>query len=227
MNDTKDKNGQLLSDTERLTPIGRFVRKTSLDELPQLLNVIIGDMSLIGPRPLLVEYLSLYNAEQARRHNVRLGITGWAQVNGRNAISWEEKFRLDVWYVDNISFRLDLKILIKTVQKVFIREGINAEGEATMSKFKGIPMTKKLAIVGAGGHGKVVAELRGWEDIHFFDDSSITKKIHKKWLIKGTFNQLCSILQDYDGVIVAISNNQVRQSMLMILQKFILMHLLV
>lgn len=137
MNDNKDENGQLLSDAERLTPIGKFVRKTSLDELPQLLNVIKGDMSLIGPRPLLVEYLPLYNAEQARRHNVRPGITGWAQVNGRNAISWEEKFRLDVWYVDNISFGLDLKILIKTVQKVFIREGINAAGEATISKFTG------------------------------------------------------------------------------------------
>lgn len=120
-----------------LSPIGKFVRKTSLDEIPQLLNVIKGDMSLIGSRPLLVEYLPLYNQEQARRHEVRPGITGWAQVNGRNAISWEEKFKLDVWYVDNLSFLLDLKIFFKTIKKVFIREGISAEGEATMSKLTG------------------------------------------------------------------------------------------
>lgn len=137
MNDKKDKEGNLLHDSERLTSIGSFVRKTSLDEIPQLINVIKGDMSLIGPRPLLVQYLPLYNSHQARRHEVRPGITGWAQVNGRNAISWEEKFNLDVWYVDHLSLTLDLKIFFKTIKKVFIREGINAEGQATTEAFKG------------------------------------------------------------------------------------------
>jgi undecaprenyl phosphate N,N'-diacetylbacillosamine 1-phosphate transferase len=137
MSDRRDMNGQLLPDSERLTTAGRIVRKTSLDEIPQLLNVIKGDMSLIGPRPLLVEYLPLYSLEQARRHEVRPGITGWAQVNGRNAIGWDEKFRLDVWYVDNISFALDLRILLLTVKKVLYSDGISQEGQATMEKFKG------------------------------------------------------------------------------------------
>lgn len=137
MNDKKDSSGNLLSDTERLTPIGRIVRKTSLDELPQLLNVIKGDMSLIGPRPLLVEYLPLYSEEQRRRHSIRPGITGWAQVNGRNAISWQEKFNLDVWYVDNISFKIDVRIILLTVLKVFKSEGINSSTSTTMEKFEG------------------------------------------------------------------------------------------
>lgn len=137
MNDKKDSEGNLLTDAERLTTIGRFVRKTSLDELPQLFNVLKGDMSLIGPRPLLVQYLPLYNAEQKKRHDVRPGITGWAQVNGRNAISWEQKFAYDVWYVDNCSFLLDIKIVVLTLKKVFVREGISQEGHATMETFKG------------------------------------------------------------------------------------------
>jgi undecaprenyl phosphate N,N'-diacetylbacillosamine 1-phosphate transferase len=137
MNDKKDVHGNLLSDAERLTPIGAFVRKTSLDEIPQLINVLKGDMSLIGPRPLLVQYLPLYNEEQKRRHEVRPGITGWAQVNGRNAISWQQKFDYDVWYVENISLMLDIKILFLTVKKVFIREGISQEGQATTEAFKG------------------------------------------------------------------------------------------
>ncbi|MFC0317910.1 MULTISPECIES: sugar transferase [Olivibacter] len=137
MNDRRDQAGNLLPDAERLTAIGSFVRRTSLDEIPQLLNVIKGDMSLVGPRPLLVEYLPLYNAEQKRRHDVRPGITGWAQVNGRNAISWQQKFAYDVWYVDNLSFSLDLRIIWMTIMKVFRREGINAEGEATVERFKG------------------------------------------------------------------------------------------
>lgn len=137
MNDKKDSNGNLLSDAERLTALGAFVRKTSLDEIPQLLNVLKGDMSLIGPRPLLVQYLPLYNKNQARRHEVRPGITGWAQVNGRNAISWNQKFDYDVWYVENISFTLDVKIFFLTAKKVFIREGISQEGQATMEPFKG------------------------------------------------------------------------------------------
>jgi undecaprenyl phosphate N,N'-diacetylbacillosamine 1-phosphate transferase len=137
MNDKKDVNGNLLSDGERLTPIGSFVRKTSLDEIPQLFNVLKGDMSLIGPRPLLVHYLDLYSDFQNRRHAVRPGITGWAQVNGRNAISWDKKFEYDVWYVDHLSFILDVKILFKTVLKVIKSEGINAADAATIEPFNG------------------------------------------------------------------------------------------
>lgn len=137
MSDKRDTNGELLPDSERLSFFGKILRSSSLDELPGLFNVLAGDMSLVGPRPLLAEYLPLYNEEQARRHEVRPGITGWAQVNGRNAISWEEKFHLDIWYVDNQSFYLDLRILLLTLKKVVIREGINAKGEATMSMFKG------------------------------------------------------------------------------------------
>jgi len=137
MNDRRDASGKLLPDVQRLTRVGKFVRSTSLDEIPQLLNVIKGDMSLIGPRPLLVQYLPLYDETQRRRHEVRPGITGWAQVNGRNAISWEQKFAYDVWYVDHISLSLDLKILLKTIRKVFIREGISSDTSATMEPFKG------------------------------------------------------------------------------------------
>lgn len=137
MNDKKDANGNLLPDKDRLTKIGSFVRKTSLDEIPQLLNVIKGDMSLIGPRPLLVSYLALYNEKQKQRHNVRPGITGWAQVNGRNAISWQQKFEYDVWYVDNVSLTLDFKIALMTIKKIFISEGVSQKGEATVKYFKG------------------------------------------------------------------------------------------
>lgn len=138
MTDARGADDALLPDAERLTPFGRFLRATSLDELPELWNVLKGDMSLVGPRPLLMEYLPLYSPEQARRHTVRPGVTGWAQVNGRNAISWEEKFALDVWYVDHQSLALDLKILWLTVKKVLLREGISAVGEATMGKFTGV-----------------------------------------------------------------------------------------
>lgn len=137
MRDAIGPDGQPLPDAERMTPFGSFLRSASLDELPELWNVLKGDMSLVGPRPLLMEYLPLYSPEQARRHEVRPGVTGWAQINGRNALSWEEKFRLDVWYVDNQSFWLDLKILALTVKKVFVREGISAAGEATAAKFTG------------------------------------------------------------------------------------------
>lgn len=137
MNDRKDRHGNLLPDNERLTTIGRFVRKTSLDEIPQLLNVIKGDMSLVGPRPLLPEYLPLYSKQQNRRHEVRPGITGWAQVNGRNAISWDAKFEYDVWYVENVSFMTDLRILWKTLLKVIRSEGINSGRDITMPKFTG------------------------------------------------------------------------------------------
>lgn len=137
MTDARDNSGGLLPDAKRLTLFGKFLRSSSLDELPELWNVLKGDMSLVGPRPLLMEYLPLYSPEQARRHNMRPGITGWAQVNGRNALSWDDKFKLDVWYVDNRSLRLDMKILWLTVRKVLVREGISAAGEATMSKFTG------------------------------------------------------------------------------------------
>lgn len=137
MNDKKGANGDLLSDAERLTPIGAFVRKTSLDEIPQLINVLKGNMSLIGPRPLLPQYLPLYNEEQKRRHEVKPGITGWAQVNGRNAISWKKKFELDVYYVNNLSFVLDVKIFFLTIKKVFVREGISQEGQVTAEAFNG------------------------------------------------------------------------------------------
>lgn len=137
MLDAADKQGNPLPDGQRMSPFGSFLRSTSLDELPELWNVLKGEMSLVGPRPLLMEYLPLYSIEQYRRHEVRPGVTGWAQVNGRNAISWEDKFKLDVWYVDNRSFLLDLKILFLTLKKVLVREGISGDGEATMSKFTG------------------------------------------------------------------------------------------
>lgn len=137
MNDKKNSDGNLLPDEQRLTKIGRLVRSLSLDELPQLLNVIKGDMSLVGPRPLLVHYLPLYNEQQKKRHTVRPGITGWAQVNGRNAINWQKKFEFDVYYVENISLNLDLKIILMTIKKVFIREGINAGENIPMEEFKG------------------------------------------------------------------------------------------
>lgn len=137
MKDAYDENGVSLPDSERLTPFGLKLRSTSLDELPSLWNVFKGDMSMVGPRPLLVEYLPLYSVEQARRHNVKPGITGWAQVNGRNAISWEDKFKLDIWYVDSHSLWLDIKIILLTVKKVVVRDGISADGVATMTKFTG------------------------------------------------------------------------------------------
>ena len=137
MKDATDTSGNLLPDSMRMTAFGKMLRSSSLDELPELWNVLKGDMSLVGPRPLLMEYVPLYNKEQTRRHEMRPGITGWAQINGRNAISWEEKFQLDVWYVDNHSIWLDLKILLLTLKKVFIKEGISADGEVTMTKFTG------------------------------------------------------------------------------------------
>lgn len=139
MNDKKDSDGNLLPDYQRITKTGNFIRKNSLDEIPQLLNVIKGDMSIVGPRPLLISYLPLYNKVQARRHDVKPGITGWAQVNGRNAISWEQKFEYDVWYVDHISFKTDVTIILMTISKVFKREGISASENVTMEMFKGTP----------------------------------------------------------------------------------------
>ena len=137
MTDERDADGNLLPDAERLPPVGRFVRSTSIDELPQLINVLKGDMALIGPRPLLVQYLPLYSKEQARRHEVRPGITGWAQCHGRNSISWTEKFKLDVWYVDHCSLITDIKVIFITIKKVLLRDGISQEGQATMEPFNG------------------------------------------------------------------------------------------
>ncbi|MCM3403623.1 sugar transferase [Cytobacillus oceanisediminis] len=144
MTDERDENGNLLPDEERITPLGQMLRKFSIDELPQLFNVVKGDLSLVGPRPLLMEYLELYSPEQERRHEVRPGITGWAQVNGRNTISWEEKFKLDVWYVNHQSFFLDIKIIFLTVYKVFKREGISQQGHVTIEKFSGHKAGKPL-----------------------------------------------------------------------------------
>jgi lipopolysaccharide/colanic/teichoic acid biosynthesis glycosyltransferase len=143
MTDARDGDGRLLPDAARLPPFGLWLRATSLDELPELWNVLRGEMSLVGPRPLLVEYLPLYSAEQARRHELRPGLTGWAQINGRNALSWDEKFRLDLWYVDHRTFRLDLKIIALTLVRVFRREGISATGDPTMSRFTGTPVPEK------------------------------------------------------------------------------------
>lgn len=137
MSDERDENGELLPDEQRMTPVGTFIRKSSIDELPQLINVLKGDISLVGPRPLLMEYLPLYNDEQKKRHNVKPGITGWAQVNGRNAISWDEKFKLDVWYAENQSFKLDMYIIYKTVINILQRKDINAPNHVTAEKFKG------------------------------------------------------------------------------------------
>ena len=144
MTNEVDENGLLLPDKDRLTTLGKFLRSTSLDELPEILNVLRGDMSIVGPRPLLMEYLDRYSSEQARRHDVKPGLTGWAQINGRNAITWDEKFKLDVWYVDNQSILLDIKIIVVTIKKVLNREGISHDGEATMSKFNPGSIKRKV-----------------------------------------------------------------------------------
>lgn len=211
MRDAVDANGNPLPDEERMTPFGSFLRSSSLDELPGLWNVFKGDMSLVGPRPLLMEYLPLYSAEQYRRHEVRPGLSGWAQVNGRNAISWEDRFNLDVWYVDNRSFWLDIKIIFLTVKKVVVRDGISAEGEATMSKFVGTSKPQ-LAILGASGHGKVVAdtaELLGYECV-FFDDAYPEKQTNEVWAIVGNSAELYERLPEFAGVAVAIGDNAIR-----------------
>lgn len=212
MKDAYDENGNPLPNELRFTPFGNFLRSTSLDELPELWNVLKGDMSLVGPRPLLVEYLPLYNEHQARRHEVRPGITGWAQVNGRNAISWEQKFDFDVWYVNNQSFWLDLKILFLTIKKVFVREGVNNSESVTMPRFSG-NKKKKIAILGASGHGKVlaeIAELTGWQEIDFYDDAWPSLKENGVWKVVGNTDLLIEKAKDYEGVIVGIGNNKVR-----------------
>jgi sugar O-acyltransferase (sialic acid O-acetyltransferase NeuD family) len=171
MTDARDDLGNLLGDDQRLTGFGKFLRASSLDELPELWNVLIGEMSLIGPRPLKVRYLPMYSPEQARRHDVRPGITGWAQVNGRNGVDWDERFRLDVWYVDRVTFWLDLKILCKTAATILFRKGITAEGHVTMPDFEG---SKKVVVIGAGGHGKVVVstlQAAGYDVTSIYDNN--------------------------------------------------------
>lgn len=203
MKNTKDINGHLLPDELRLTKLGTLIRKTSLDEIPQLINVLKGEMSFVGPRPLLTDYVHLYSPIQIRRHEVKPGITGWVQVNGRNAIDWEKKFKLDVWYVDNVSFWLDLKVLLLTVQKVLKSEGISAANSATNEPFRG---NNQLLVFGAGGHAKVVVDCIEQEGKYFikelFDDAIVNQFI-------GNYKiNLREIGKDYNSLnaIVAIGN---------------------
>lgn len=211
MRDALDSDGIPLPDSERLTPFGKKLRAASLDELPELWNVLKGDMSLVGPRPLLMGYLPLYNEFQNRRHEMKLGVTGWAQVNGRNALSWDEKFACDIWYIDHFSFWLDMKILFLTVKKVFIKEGISAEGEATMPPFTG---NCKLAVIGAGGHGKVVAELAAalgtYGEIVFLDDRA-QGSINGFPVIGTTLLLENSLSPEQFDIAVAVGNNRIRR----------------
>lgn len=208
MNDKKDKEGKLLSDAERLTTVGAFVRKTSLDEIPQLLNVIMGNMSLIGPRPLLMQYMHLYSPYQNRRHEVKPGITGWAQVNGRNAIDWETKFDLDVFYVHNISFLLDVKIIFKTIKKILVREGINAENVATIEPFSG---NTDVVVFGCGGHSKVVIDIlleeKKYQIKAVFDDNPTIQSLYG---FKVSLRPNVGSIQD-KNCIIAIGNNTTRK----------------
>lgn len=211
MRDAIDKDGNPLPDSERLTDFGKKLRAASLDELPELWNVLKGEMSLVGPRPLLMGYLPLYNEFQNRRHEMKPGITGWAQVNGRNALSWDEKFSCDVWYIDHYSFWLDMKILFLTVKKVFIKEGISAEGEATMPPFTG---NRKLAVIGAGGHGKVVSELAAalgtYGEIVFLDDRA-QGSINGFPVIGTTLLLENSLSPEQFDIAVAVGNNRIRR----------------
>jgi sugar O-acyltransferase (sialic acid O-acetyltransferase NeuD family) len=212
MRDAVDASGKPLPNEERMTPFGRKLRSTSLDEFPGLWNVLKGDMSLVGPRPLLMDYLPLYSSVQYRRHEVRPGITGWAQVNGRNAIGWDDKFKLDVWYVDNRSIFLDIKIILMTLKKVVSREGVNSDKEITMPRFYG-NKNKALAVLGASGHGKVVADIaeeNGWNKIVFFDDAWPSLSKNGAWEVIGGTLELFNSLDSYDGVVVAIGNNNIR-----------------
>lgn len=211
MTDARDSNGNLLTDEQRLTSFGKFLRASSLDELPELWNVLIGQMSLVGPRPLKVRYLPMYSDEQARRHDVTPGVTGWAQVNGRNAVAWEQRFQMDVWYVDNMSFFLDVSILFRTFGAIFSRKGISAEGHATMPDFEG---TKKVVVIGAGGHGKVVVstlQAAGVVVDGIYDDNQQlwgTKILGVP--IRGSTDALKAAPQEFAGV-VGIGTAEIRQ----------------
>lgn len=224
MTDARDAQGNLLPDEFRLTPLGKFLRVSSLDELPELINIIKGEMSFVGPRPLLMEYLPLYTQEQVRRHEVRPGVTGWAQVNGRNAISWENKLKLDIWYVDNRSFWLDIKIVLMTIAHVIKCKNINQPGHATTTKFPGnVDMYKrlsasKLLIIGAGGHGRVVADAalssRQWEEIIFLDDAWPELSNSGPWKVQGKVENLEYWRSICDDAIVAIGNGITRLNLL-------------
>ncbi len=226
MLDARDADGRplsdaerLRSDAERLTPFGKWLRSTSLDELPELFNVLRGEMSLVGPRPLLMHYLERYTPEQMRRHAVRPGISGWAQVNGRNALTWEDKFALDVWYADHVSLGLDIRIMCMTIWKIVRREGIAQAGQATMAEFQGTPATmQRVVIIGAGGHAQVVADsLLRMRDagtpvvpIGYLDDNPTLRGTTRLGLpVLGNLDDLAQIA--HDAVIVAIGNNHVRR----------------
>lgn len=226
MKDAYDNTGKPLPDSERLTPFGKKLRATSLDELPELWNVLKGEMSLVGPRPLLMEYLPLYNEQQAKRHNVRPGITGYAQVNGRNAISWEQKFELDTWYVENQSFLLDIKILFQTVKKVFFKENINAEGQATTSKFTGSQPKKVFAIYGSSGCGRslmpVAREFLQAQgivaEIYFIDDSLEKETVINNHKALNYNDFKCLDIKD-KFVLIAIANSHIREKLVSQLEK--------
>jgi len=218
MTNKKDNHGEPLPDHERMTAFGRFIRKMSLDELPQLFNVLKGDLSLVGPRPLLVKYLDLYTREQARRHNVRPGITGWAQVNGRNAISWEEKFDLDIWYVDHQSMLLDLKILWMTFMKVMISDGVTQSGHETTTEFTG--SKNRIVIVGAGGQGREIVQLVHdinahkdiWTIVGFIDDNPELKgRVISGYPVIGDSNMASSSLLQECCFVCAIGDSLVRE----------------
>ncbi len=227
MTERKDEKGNLLPDSDRLTNFGKVLRTSSLDELPELFNILIGDMSFVGPRPLLIQYLPLYDEQQKRRHDVRPGLTGNAQVNGRNAISWEEKFSLDVKYVDTLSFINDWKIMFKTIKKVFFREGINSETAVTMEYFYGTHnkqttsdknseiIKDKLLIIGAGGHGKVVADIavkmNRWRSIFFLDDDESIRDFAGIKVI-GQSDMALSYINEYE-IFVAVGNNTMREKL--------------
>jgi sugar O-acyltransferase (sialic acid O-acetyltransferase NeuD family) len=219
MSDETSAKGVLLADEDRLLTLGKWLRATSIDELPGLFNVLLGQMSLIGPRPLLVEYLPLYSPDQRRRHEMRPGITGWAQVNGRNAISWEQKFEYDLWYVDNQSFWLDMKIVWMTLGKVLSRADISHSGEATMARFTGSKIKKpkkNLLIIGAGGHGKVVADcaevMEQYDNIAFLDNHFPDNQQVCQWQIVGTPQEFESHLAANTDFFVAIGDNQIRHN---------------
>lgn len=226
MTDARAADGTLLPDAERLTAFGRWLRSTSLDELPELFNVLRGEMSLVGPRPLLMHYLERYTPEQMRRHTVRPGMTGWAQVNGRNALAWEDKFALDVWYVDHLSLGLDVRILFMTIWKILRREGIAQAGQATMAEFQGTPRMQRVVIIGAGGHAQVVADiLLRMRDagvavlpIGYLDDDPALQGTTRLGLpVLGNLDDLAQIA--HDAVIVAIGNNYVRRCLFEQLQQ--------
>jgi sugar O-acyltransferase (sialic acid O-acetyltransferase NeuD family) len=215
MTDARDANGNLLHDDLRLTRFGKFLRASSLDELPELWNVIIGQMSLVGPRPLKTRYLPLYSPRQARRHEAMPGVTGWAQVNGRNAVAWEQRFELDVWYVENVSFWLDLKILWMTVAAVFGRKGISAEGHSTMPDFEGtpVPLRPAVVVIGAGGHGKVVVstlQSAGVQiDAVYDDNPTLWGSTILGVTVRGPIEDVRQL--DHPAGVLGIGNNSVRE----------------